>query len=96
MARASQVHRERELEQVQIAANQNRARIPTWLIVRLEHECDSSLVVLALDTSFEELIRAAARWELQYRRAYGITITWNRHTGRNDRAEVDPLHSTRS
>ena len=82
MTRQSQVHRERVVEQAQIAANQNRARIPTHILARLDDQDDEMLEALTTDMDEPGVLRAYASWELEWRRVYDWTYTWDETVAR--------------
>ena len=58
----------------QVAASQQRQRIPTdWLMVFQEWSNDS-LLSLSQDVIAQQAKRAWAAWELEYRIAFGIEV----------------------
>ena len=58
----------------QVAASQQRARIPTEWLVELQTWSDDALLSLSRDVVVAPSIRAYAGWELDYRIAFAVEV----------------------
>jgi hypothetical protein len=84
---ASQIHKERLIEEAIIEADLLRAKIPARVLVLLEQQDDEQLGKLAQATDMPEELRTFAGWEAKHRRVHGITVTYDHQTAQTTRRE---------
>ena len=72
MQRKSQMHSEKLIESRRVTASQNRARIPTEVLLELEQQTNGWLYIMAVNELIDEKHRVYIGWGIDFREAYGV------------------------